>query len=489
MPTILELGQRVKQKYPGTYDDLSDLEVGQRVKAKYPGSYDDFTDQIPSEPPKEGKLQSFLGGAASIFGGKELAKGAAQAIFSKESSPVEEAVRQAKTSERTIAQAKELPLGDPRRTQLLKQAHQQTTTQAGMAQENLEEIPTNKQVIGSAGKLGLTLGTLGTGGVATNLAGRAAESGIIGATYQALDNLENKEKVTKNVGTAAAVGAALPIAFTGASKIKRLFGKATQATGEKIQTTVIKPTAADYRDGFDIKTINKYNLGGNLKQMLEKTDTRLNTLATELNKKIKAGEAPIDLNLLVSKIEKDILSNKGGNFGNAGAIRRVLANIKEEVLAVSPTGIVDLPDAQVVKRAAGQKGAWVYGSPDPDATAIERVYTAFYRELKEDIERKAPEGVKEINKQISELIPVVDAIIRRIPVAERNNILGIGELVGLGTAAMSGIGGLGIIGASQLAKSGRFGSSLARAGSKIAQPTRLTKALKTTNIGRRLLGN
>lgn len=44
MPTIVELGQKVKAKYPGTYDDLADDELGRKVKAKYPGSYDDFTD-------------------------------------------------------------------------------------------------------------------------------------------------------------------------------------------------------------------------------------------------------------------------------------------------------------------------------------------------------------------------------------------------------------------------------------------------------------
>jgi hypothetical protein len=43
MPTIEDLGRKVKAKYPGIYDDLSDTELGERIKAKYPG-YDDFTD-------------------------------------------------------------------------------------------------------------------------------------------------------------------------------------------------------------------------------------------------------------------------------------------------------------------------------------------------------------------------------------------------------------------------------------------------------------
>lgn len=44
MPTVAELGQKVKLKYPGAYDGLPDDELGRRVKQKYPGAYDSFTD-------------------------------------------------------------------------------------------------------------------------------------------------------------------------------------------------------------------------------------------------------------------------------------------------------------------------------------------------------------------------------------------------------------------------------------------------------------
>src|SRR5262245_33994914 len=43
MPDIRELGRLVKSKYP-EYSTLSDEEVGRRVKQRYPGSYDQFTD-------------------------------------------------------------------------------------------------------------------------------------------------------------------------------------------------------------------------------------------------------------------------------------------------------------------------------------------------------------------------------------------------------------------------------------------------------------
>lgn len=45
MATTTELGQKIKAKYPGSYDDMSDNDVGVKTKAKYPGAYDDFTDK------------------------------------------------------------------------------------------------------------------------------------------------------------------------------------------------------------------------------------------------------------------------------------------------------------------------------------------------------------------------------------------------------------------------------------------------------------
>src|SRR3990167_9313416 len=72
MPTIIDLGKKVKTKYPGVYDDLPDAEVGKKVKAKYPGSYDDFTDLAEEKPQQEGMLKSF--GKAIIRNPVEVGK-------------------------------------------------------------------------------------------------------------------------------------------------------------------------------------------------------------------------------------------------------------------------------------------------------------------------------------------------------------------------------------------------------------------------------
>lgn len=56
MPDVAELGRKVKAKYPGVYDDLSDADVGVKVKAKFPGAYDDFTDVAKATTRMQGNI-------------------------------------------------------------------------------------------------------------------------------------------------------------------------------------------------------------------------------------------------------------------------------------------------------------------------------------------------------------------------------------------------------------------------------------------------
>lgn len=63
---VVALGRRVKNKYPGVYDDLPDGVVGQKVKAKFPGAYDDYVDAgyTPPAAAPEGAFSSFQTGVA-----------------------------------------------------------------------------------------------------------------------------------------------------------------------------------------------------------------------------------------------------------------------------------------------------------------------------------------------------------------------------------------------------------------------------------------
>ena len=83
--TVVDLGRKVKAKYPGVYDSLPDDEVGRKVKEKYPGAYDGFSDVTPQQPPAPavpGKPQApsapMASPSISVAGSSPVGSGAGQ---------------------------------------------------------------------------------------------------------------------------------------------------------------------------------------------------------------------------------------------------------------------------------------------------------------------------------------------------------------------------------------------------------------------------
>jgi len=270
-----------------------------------------------------------------------------------------------------------------------------------------------------------------------------------------------KGKIDDDVKTTAIIGGLFPVPGIAISKTKGLL----KSFGEKIQQTVIRPTARDLKNGFKISNVNKYNLGGSLQETMTKTHIKLNELTNKLTSLLKISDKKVNLNQVFQETTDEINRQKTRYFGDIGANNRVLNSLKDELTqAIGKKGIVDLVQATYIKRGAGTKGAWSFGRFEPDSSATEIVYNVFYNKLKTAIERAASPGIKEINKQISELIPISNAVLRRIPVAERNNVIGLTDSIGLFAAAFNPKA-LALIGAQNLAKSGRFGAFLTKLGS------------------------
>lgn len=317
--------------------------------------------------------------------------------------------------------------------------------------------PIGASAMRTIGKTALQTGALGA------IAG--AGTGAQKTTGEALPTGQDIASVAKGAAVGGATGAAIGGITSG---ITQLLTKA----GDKIMNSVIKPSTADIEDGFSVETIKKYDLGGSLKTTMSKTEQRMNALTSDLNNKLSATDSKINLEDVYNKTAKRLSGSKLSMFGSNASTARALEGLKAEIAALDDAGQLAIPDAQLVKRASGQYGAWTFGNTDPDATARQKVFNAFYNEMKEAIEEGSPEGVREINKQISELIPVMNAVIRRIPIAERNNILSLGDIITLSASAVnpSALGGFALNLAS---KSGAFGSALSKVSTKAqgaAQP-------------------
>lgn len=258
-------------------------------------------------------------------------------------------------------------------------------------------------------------------------------------------------------------------------------GKLVGAVGGKIQNSIIKPTKADIEDGFSIDTIKKYNLGGPLNKTLTKTQNKLTDLTNQLNTKLAESPNRIDINNVYQQTVKELTdSSKLKGFGANTKIANTLEQLKNEITIATPDGLLNIPEAQIVKQASGGFGAWQYGKPDPDSKATEIVFNTFYNKLKTAIEQASPEGVKGINQELSQLIPVMNAIIRRLPVAERSNLISLNEMIGLVGSAVNPIA-LGPTLLALLSKSGTAANAL----SKVSQPivnTAIPSSLVTSNL-------
>lgn len=357
--------------------------------------------------------------------------------------------------------------------------------ETGQFAEQIAEflMPSSKILNVEKGLTGLVKGA-GLIQGATKLGIRSAVSG---GTTGAISAIQNQGQIDDNVKTNAIIGALFPVAG-------KIIGKGLEATsgglktiGQKIQQSVIKPSVNDVRDGFKIENLNKYKLGGSLQETLAKTNNAMNDLSTQLKSKLAGSHIGVNLNTAVENTVRRLTGNKITNFGDNAGISRVLNNLQNEVLDVAgKNGLVDLVDANVIKRGAGTKGSWVFGNPDPDARAVEKVYNTFYNELKTSIENAANQsgqtGIKEINKQLSELIPINNAVLRRIPIAERNNAISLTDLISL-TGSVLDPRALILTGVNRLSKSGQVGNLLVRASEAIKNPT------GGNSVKQRLFGN
>jgi len=266
----------------------------------------------------------------------------------------------------------------------------------------------------------------------------------------------------KDAKTAALIAGSLPWASAAFSTAAKALG--VNKAGEKIQYALIKPTKADIENGFKIENVNKYNLGGSLKETAEKTQQAIAERANKLKSLLKPGTAEVDLNKVyyetAKKLEGASLENAGSNL----ALKTQLDRFAQEMTQLSPNGIVDIADGQVIKRAFGAKGAWQFGVPVEDANAIEQVYNTAYNILKTDIETAAAKagntGVKQVNKELSELIPIEQALIRRLPVAARQNPISLTDLVSLLGGKLS----IPLFILNKLTKSGTVGAKAATIG-------------------------
>lgn len=225
---------------------------------------------------------------------------------------------------------------------------------------------------------------------------------------------------------------------------------------ERIQQTVLRPRQGDWNAGFELADVEKHGVQGTVDEVIAKSQAKIDAAAKELKQKIQTGAdggARVDLYGAL-----DAAKAKLKQEGSADLVSKLDPIFKEfKSWAKAAGGNVDLLKAQEFKQTMGAHGAWEKRAMNLPEKYQSKAAQAVYMGLKEQIEKAAPEGVKELNKTLSDLIPIRNAAAYRKIVADRNNPIGLSDMLSAMTAVGNGPAGLAMLGATRFTKSG-FGA-------------------------------
>lgn len=260
--------------------------------------------------------------------------------------------------------------------------------------------------------------------------------------------------------------------------IGNVVGDRLQKVGSDLQYRVLKPGINDERKGFDIDNVWKYGVEGSPDDVLAQSDKIIKNASKEMKYRIKKGKdegVVIDVPAQIEASLKPILEDKAGSKENMELVMFIENEAKDaikqaEKVSKNGDGKLDLMEAQNFKQLMGDKGAWLDIAKKKNIPVnkkeSEESKTAelIYRHLNDVIDESTPEGIKDLNKKISDLLSVRSTAAYRKIIADRQNKFGMNEALATLGALHSGIGGMGMYTAYKLGGSGKFAGKLYRAG-------------------------
>lgn len=341
MPTVIDLGQKVKAKYPGVYNDLSDLEVGQKVKAKYP-QYADFTDVSDTvATPKKSLGRKIVDFFAEPYVGTAKAVTATKPIFS-----TNQALQQAQSADQLIQQARQLPLGDPRRTQLLQTANQITQTGQAQTTEQLANIP-------STGKAALDI---------ASVAADVLSAGTYGKAAKGLQTARLGKATPTVVKTTEKVGAKITGKRASKKAIEAVSRTADEVSPKEYQRLLrqglVKPKGIFGKATIKLTETQKA-VAEKFKYLLKSKDpvTNINTITKEISKK-------------ADDVGKHLASKK--IIYNTGELRNRLLNSVDDITDIT------IPSETALKKAKeGLVDTFIKGLKKNDLVSLWKARISF----------------------------------------------------------------------------------------------------------------
>lgn len=266
---------------------------------------------------------------------------------------------------------------------------------------------------------------LKTGSAAVNALVKAGLSGLSSAAVGSMQEGSTNNALTYGLG-----GSAASLGMQGVMK-------GLGALGLKAEDALVKASTRDYTDGFRVENIQKYDLGGSLGKTFEKTQTAIDERVGRL-KLILANNpaASVDIGKIYSDTLQQYVGNKQADDALLRVLQRIEFGLNERGVQFPANMSLDLVNANLAKQEVGQLGAWLHdpsGKVMSDADVVlEKVANRFYSNLKTAIQNSSGDpAISKLNAELGELIPIRNAVMRRIPVASRRDILSLGDIVSM----------------------------------------------------------
>jgi hypothetical protein len=471
MASVQEFAAKIKAKYP-QYQDMPDSVLAERMLAKFP-QYKDMVEQAAPTPPEKPGLTL----ASAAFPGASKERTPQQGIPLMGYGPPREV---SPTEQRIVSgmgDALSLPTRAAGTVGGLLGYQGATGGKRGL--EALADSETGllrpaRQAAGGLVKSGLEGGEDGRRGLLDY--GKVAAGGLGYVVASAVEDptvlAGGAAKLAPKAMGAMTRKAVLPVTKT-AQATKEGAAKGLGAVSERLIRRDYMPLKGHEKAGWNPKAAMKHGLyGKDAAGLSEAGSAKLSELYKQQKALIQEGKAAggrVDFSQAIDDVLAQI--EKGGDselWDKAPALaqeyKRRIARIRDmdqaDPNALREAMSKDVADAQLIKSDIGEDAAFasMKGVPgiDKDAAVRGRFAALLYGNTKTQIEKNSPEGLREINNAMSEIIPLRNAAEHRAAVEGRQRVGKLTDFILGGGAMVEPSVGLPALALKKLVDSPRF---------------------------------
>lgn len=410
--TTEEFGKTIKEKYP-TYSDISDKELGEKMLVKYPTYQDLITkepDVIKTVVGSQGVLKGITDLLGSVTGTTGLAKGITQSILYNFTPEGKEVLRLANEGKITSEELDSI---------------------AG-------SIATPKEIVGSAAQTGLSIATLGGAGMAGKLGTRIAKTAALGAGFgasSAFGKDEDIKGIAKQTGVGALTGGILP----GVGAIFRGVGRhITETLPLRLVRSAVGQSKKALLGGKDISqfVLEKKKIG-TARKLVNDSQKQIEQLNGVIQQNFERAPKTVRIltNEVLSSVRKEV-NTEGGDISEK-EIRNILSSLAPQVRGILKRNSLSLTEAnrlrQALDKTLGDRGFLVSQLP-----FNKDILRMFDNTLREKVKTLAPAGTRELFNELSKEITLRNALVEKIAQTSKNQILSLGDIIGISIGGLAG---------------------------------------------------